>query len=203
MRNNKRTHVGRRKLPRRSVVRGRSREKSSRRATSSSSAVVVVSSSVHASVSTRMASTRVSRSHARVASQRDITPSTFHPRRLVPRTHGTVSVLSAHPRSNHLFPPECSFRGRTERRNGARDGGGVDCIDYLVGRDENVCRVAQNELGKLNIGGSDVRKIQTDGTTNRHKRKQRKCSAVWRCPILSTGVNLAPRWISQPRPVTL
>ena len=166
--------------------------------------MVVVSSSVNASVSTRTASTRVSRSHARVASQRDITPSTFHPRCLVPRTNGTVSVLSAHPRSSYVFASECSLQGR----NGARDGGGVDCIDYLVERDENVCRVARMNLS---IGGSDVQKIQTpdflelaDGhTTNRHKRKQGKCSAVWRCPILSTGVNLAPRWISQPRPVTL
>ena len=183
MRSNKRTHVGRRKLPRRSVVRGRSREKPSRRATSSSSTVVVVSSSVHASVSTRTASTRVSRSHARVASQRDITPSTFHPRRLVPRTHGTVSVLSAHPRSSYVFASECSLQGR----NGARDGGGVDCINYLVERDENVCRVARMNLS---IGGSDVQKIQTPDFleladaairqigTNESKGNARRCGAV-------------------------
>ena len=198
MRSNKRTHVGRRKLPRRSAVGAQPGE-------TVAAGDVVVHGGRGFQFCPCVGQHTNGKHPGEQKSRTCCFPARYHSFNFSsPRTHGTVSVLSAHPRSSHLFPSECSLRGRIKRRNGARDGGGVDCIDYLVGRDENVCRVqAQNELGKLNIGGSDVRKIQTDGTTNRHKRKQRKCSAVWRCPILSTGVNLAPRWISQPRPVTL
>ena len=52
------------------------------------------------------ASIWVSKSRTRIAPQRNITPSTVHPRCLIPRTRGTASVQSAHPRSSHVFPSE-------------------------------------------------------------------------------------------------
>ena len=89
----------------RSTARGRSREKPSWRARSSLSLSAVVSSSVYTSVITHEASTRVSKSHARVAS--------------------AIQLLqSAHPRSSHVSPSGCSLRGPTRRLNGGRNGGG-------------------------------------------------------------------------------